>query len=221
MEKSEEILMRGRVKFAQTVIGFLCYVALVLPYSRRTHGLRQLDPQRRHLLVCNHVSLLDSLLLGGLCWWSGCYPILVLGDKKVWHTSWVKKFLSRQTSFLVERGRMNPRRIEELEAFGRAGKEFQLIVFPEGTRGNGVDVAECQPGIFYIAQAARLPLVPVFFENMQLVSTKAGRFHPLGGLRKIETHIGAPIAPEEYLHLTRDEFTEFVRTKIAALGKRT
>jgi 1-acyl-sn-glycerol-3-phosphate acyltransferase len=217
MEQTGEIQASRRLKLGQAALGFFCYLALALPYSRRAPGLRRLDPRRRHLFVCNHVSLLDSVLLGGLCWWSGCYPILVLGDKKIWRTSWLKKFLSRPTSFLLERGKLNPRRIEELQAFGRAGKNFQLIVFPEGTRGDGVNVAECQPGIFYIARAAQIPVVPVFFENMQLVSTKKGKFHPIGGLRKIEVHFGEPIPPENYLPLSREEFTEFVREKIGAL----
>ena len=53
--------------------------------------------------------------------------------------------------------------------------------------------------------------MPVFIENMQLVSTKNGKFHPFGGLRKMEVHFGEPILPEKYLDLSREEFTEFVR----------
>ena len=167
-------------------------------------------------MVCNHVSLLDTILLGGLCWRAGCYPILVLGDKQVWHASLLRRALSGPIGFLLERGKLNPNRIEELQTFGRASKEFQLIVFPEGTRGDGVHVGSCQPGIYFIAQEARVPLLPVFIENMQLVSTKRGRFHPVAGLRKVEVHFGEPIAPERYLMLPRDEFLEFVRQSIAS-----
>jgi 1-acyl-sn-glycerol-3-phosphate acyltransferase len=91
------------------------------------------------------------------------------------------------------------------------------VVFPEGTRGDGVNVAECQPGIYFIAQEARIPIVPVFIENMQLVSTKTGRFHPIGGLQKVEVHFGEPIAPETFLAMPREEFVEFVRQSITRL----
>ena len=202
--------------FAQIVFGLLLQLLLALPFLRRTHGLGRLRPQQRHLLVINHISLLDTLLIATLCWRSRCYPILVLGDKNIWHASWVRRLLSRQTAFLLERGKLNPNRIRELEAFGRAGKEFQLIVFPEGTRGDGVNVAPCQPGVYFIAQAARIPLVPIFIENMQLISTKTGRFHLFRGWRKVEIHIGEPIAPETYLAMTREEFLDFVRHSIAA-----
>lgn len=206
---------RGLV-FSQFLLGLGARLFIALPFLRRAHGLDRLSPDRRHLFVCNHVSLLDSIMLGALCWMSRCYPMLVLGDRKVWHASWLRKFLSRRTAFLIERGKLNQNLIAELEMFGRAGAEFQLVVFPEGTRGDGVNVAPCQPGIYYVAQAARLAIVPVFLENMQLISTKTGRFHFFRGLRKVEVHFGEPIEPEQYLALTREEFLEFVRRSIAA-----
>src|SRR5882724_8400099 len=122
-------------KFIQTLLGLGATVFFALPYLRRTHGLDRLKPSQKYLFVYNHVSLLDTILLGGLCWRSGCYPILTLGDKNVWHASWIKKILSSKIGFLVERGRLNPNRIGELQAFGRCGRDFHLLVFPEGTRG--------------------------------------------------------------------------------------
>ena len=216
MIQSNHLRVTRRLVFIQALLGLGAYGFLALPYLRRVHGLDRLRRNQCYLLVCNHVSLLDTILLGALSWRSGCYPILVLGDKHVWHASWVRKILSGPIGFLVERGKLNPKRIEELQAFGRASKEFQLIVFPEGTRGDGINVAPCQPGIYFIAQEARVPIVPVFIENMQLVSTKTGRFHPFAGLRKVEVHFGEPIAPERYLMLSRDDFLELVRQSIAS-----
>src|ERR1700733_6619615 len=201
-------------KFIQALLGLGATLFLVLPYLRRTHGRERLQPLQKYLFVSNHVSLLDTILLGGLCLRSDCYPILVLGDKNVWHASWLKKMLSNKIGFLVERGKLNPNRIGELQTFGRCGKEFHLVVFPEGTRGDGINVGSCQPGIYFIAQEARLPIVPVFIEDMQLVSTKNGKFHTIGGLRKIEVHYGEPIAPEKYLALPREEFLELVQRSI-------
>jgi 1-acyl-sn-glycerol-3-phosphate acyltransferase len=212
-EKFHGRVSRSRI-FIQALLGFGATLFFALPYLRRTHGLNLLRASQKYLFVSNHVSLLDTVLLGGLCWRSGCYPILTLGDKNVWHASWLKKILSRKIGFLVERGKLNPGRIRELQEFGRAGNKFHLLVFPEGTRGDGVNVAAPQPGIYFIAREARLPIVPVFIENMQLVSTKTGPFHPISGLRKIEVHFGEPILPEKYLGLPRAEFLEFVRRNI-------
>ena len=203
--------------FIQTLLGIGAYLALALPYLRCAHGLRRLDPSRRYLFVSNHVSLLDTILLGALAWRSHCYPILVLGDKNVWQASAIKRALSSRIGFLLERGKLNPKRIDELQQFGRASKAFHLLVFPEGTRGDGVNVAPCQPGIYYVAQEARVPIVPVFIENMHLISTKTGRFHPFRALRKVQVHFGEAIAPQEYLPISREDFPEFIRAKITNL----
>jgi 1-acyl-sn-glycerol-3-phosphate acyltransferase len=210
----------GGVVASQFLLGFVLQILIALPFLRRVHGANRLPPARRHLFVANHVSLLDTLLLACIFWRLKRWPILVLGDKRIWHASWIRRLLSRSTAFLLERGKLNPNRIAELQAFGRSGREFQLIVFPEGTRGDGVNVAACQPGIYHIAQAARLDIVPVFIENMQLVSTKTGRFHPIRGWRKVEIHFGDPIPPDAYLGLPRDEFVEFIRRNISDTGKR-
>jgi len=204
------------VVVTQFLLGLGLHLFLALPFLRRTHGLQRLRPGQRHLFVVNHISLLDTLLIATLCWRSRNYPILVLGDKKIWRASWIRRLLSRRTAFLLERGKLNPNRISELEQFGCAGREFQLIVFPEGTRGDGVNVAECQPGIYFIAQEARVPIVPVFIENMQLVSTKTGGFHLLSGFRKVEVYFGELIPPEKYLPLPREEFLKLIREKITA-----
>lgn len=199
----------------QWLMGLGAYLFIVLPYLRRVHNLDRLRSGQRWLIVCNHVSLIDTVLLGAICWRAGCYPIVVLGDRRVWHANWIKRMLSAPIGFLLERGKMNPNRVNELEAFGHASEQFTLVVFPEGTRGDGVTVGPCQPGLHYIAQSAQRPIVPLFIENMQLVSTKKGRYHPFRGLRKVEVHVGEPIAPDEFLSLSREEFSEFIRQSIA------
>jgi len=198
-------------------MGVGAHLALALPYLRRAHGLERLDPKARYLFIANHVSLLDTILLGALCWRSGCYPILVLGDKRVWQDTRAKRLLSGPIGFLLERGKLNSGRIRELQLFGKCAGQFHLVVFPEGTRGDGLQVGSFQPGIYFIAHEARLPVVPVFIHNMQSVSTKAGQFHPIAGLRKVEVFFGAPIPPATYLPMPRQEFLETVRRQVALL----
>jgi 1-acyl-sn-glycerol-3-phosphate acyltransferase len=217
MEETNQLRASRMLVFTQALLGLGAHVFLAWPYLRRAHGLDRLRPEQRYLFACNHVSLLDSILLGGLLWRCGCYPILVLGDKNVWRASWIKRAISSRTSFLLQRGKINPDRIRELQTFARASDQFHLMVYPEGTRGDGIHVAPCQPGLYFIAQEARVPIVPVFIQNMQLVSTKTGRFHPIGGLRKVEVRFGEPIEAATYLQMPREEFGEFIRRSIAAL----
>jgi 1-acyl-sn-glycerol-3-phosphate acyltransferase len=216
MDEIRERRVTKRLVVIQYLLGLGATLGFALPYLRRAHGMEQLDARQRYLFAVNHVSLLDTILMGSLFWRSRCYPILVLGDKNTWHASWLKRLLSSRIGFLLERGKINSDRIRELQSYGRASRQFHLVVFPEGTRGDGVHVGCCKAGLFYVAQEARLPIVPVFIENMQLVSTKTGRFHPIKGLLKVEVHFGDPITPEEYLPMPREEFLEFLRQSISA-----
>ena len=209
------------LRLIQSVMGFGSMAAIGFPFLRRVHGMENVDISRNHLFVSNHVSLLDTVLLGGLLWSKGCCPILTLGDRAVWQASPIRRLLSRHVGFLMDRSRLNSRRVAELETFAKAGSEFQLLVFPEGTRGNGVNVGPCRPGLHVVAHASRLPIVPIFIENMQKVSTKSGRFHPVSGLRQVEVHFGNPISTGKYLQYEREAFGEFIRNSIASLGSRS
>jgi 1-acyl-sn-glycerol-3-phosphate acyltransferase len=161
----------------QTLMGVGAHLLLAVPYLRRVHGLGRLNPRERHLFVSNHVSLLDTILLGSLFWRSGCYPVLVLGDRNVWHASWIRRALSSRIGFLLERGKLNPGRIRELQAFGRAAREFQLLVFPEG-RADGVTSRLSTRAVFHCA-GSRVPVVPLFIRKHDW--SRRSRGPPLGG----------------------------------------
>src|SRR5581483_11101588 len=119
MDKNQPIRTSRTLVFIQFLLGLGATLFFALLYLRKTHGLRRLDPRQRYLFVANHVSLLDTILMGSLVWRAKCYPILVLGDKGVWHASRFKRLLSSRIGFLLERGKINPDRLRELKAFGR------------------------------------------------------------------------------------------------------
>jgi len=202
---------------AQRVLGLICYGFFVLPYVRRILGLPGLAREHR-IFVCNHVSLLDTILLGGIFWSRRRLPILVLGDAQVWQGTALRGMLSSKVGFLIERGKPDRDLIRRLRAFGASHEAFNLIVFPEGTRGDGVHVAECQPGIYSIAQAAQIPIVPVFISGMQRVSSKSVSFNPISGLRAITVEFGPEIPPDEYKALDRAAFSTRIQSALQSLG---
>jgi 1-acyl-sn-glycerol-3-phosphate acyltransferase len=195
---------------AQRFLGFFCYVLFVLPYVRRIRGRPSLE---HRLYVCNHVSLLDTIALGGVFWSRRRLPILVLGDRGTWRKSRLRRFLSAKVGHLIERGRPVKTLIEELRAYARRRDRFNLIVFPEGTRGDGVRLGDILPGVYYVAKEAGVPVVPVRIEGMQRVSSKGGRFRVFRGLRRVTITFGQEL---EVGGRGREDFLREVRQRLAA-----
>ena len=196
--------------FAQRILGIVFYPLLVLPYVRRIVGRPH---RKRCLYVCNHTSLLDTIIIGAVLWSRRGLPILVLGDRGTWHKSGIRRFLSKRVGHLIDRGRPVRALIGDLKEFARRSDRFNLVVFPEGTRGDGETVGECQPGIFYVAKEAGIPIVPIRIDGMQHVSTKHGRFRLLRGLRKVTVTFGEEF---DVGGRGREEFLSLVRERISA-----
>lgn len=85
------------------------------------------------------------------------------------------------------------------------GTENSLIVFPEGTRGNGLEVAPFKSGIYYLwLKRQDVQFVPVYLANLNRILPK-GEFLPVPVISRVA--FGAP------LQLNADE------TKESFLGK--
>jgi len=206
----------GLTRCFQLVLGLLCLVSFRWSYVRRVVGGEVMRGGRK-IYVANHVSLLDTPLLGSVLWSAGRTPILVLGDRGVWQQGRLRRLLSARVGFLIDREGATRQRLRELSAFGKSSAEFDLIVFPEGTRGDGKRVLPCQTGIYFVARAAKVPIVPVFIDGMAKLSSKHGGVHPLRALRSIDLYFGQEMSPEEYAAMSRDELAEAVRQRISDL----
>jgi 1-acyl-sn-glycerol-3-phosphate acyltransferase len=72
----------------------------------------------------------------------------------------------------------------------RAGKS--IVVFPEGTRSADGELQELKTGPFYLAEMARVPVVPVGIRGTRTALPKS---HLLVRAARVEVEIGEPILP--------------------------
>ncbi len=151
--------------------GFFFVCRVVMPRQRW-----RIDPAlkrvRASVVVCNHASYIDPLLL------------IAMFTR---HTTIVKNRLFRIPIFgwmlglsgylpAASRGRLAVKMvdcIEKMPDFLAAGGN--LIVFPEGTRSRTGAVGDLNPGAFKIARLCRAPLTVVAIENSDRLFTP-GRF---------------------------------------------
>ena len=86
-----------------------------------------------------------------------------------------------------------------------------LLLFPEGTRGRGPEMAPFKPGVAWLAQQLpEVPIVPAFLTNMGRALPK-GEFLPVPFF--CEVRIGPPLRPSG----TREEILESVRAAVESL----
>ena len=159
--------------------------------SVRAQSADSLGSEQR-VYVANHSSHLDFIVL-----WAALPPDLCRVTRPVaardyWQKTALRRFLAIEIyrAILIEREHIsqsnNP--IEQIAA--EMGQD-SLILFPEGTRGNGEGIGVFKSGIYHLlTKKPGLQCVPVYIENLNRVLPK-GEILPVPLLCSIA--MGAPL----------------------------
>lgn len=143
---------------------------------------------RQAIYFANHSSHLDFVTL-----WAALSPALrasvrPVAAKDYWGSG-IKSYLAEKVfrAYLVDRGGSGQaaaaaaapttKSASQIEGMQRVLDEGDsLIIFPEGTRGDGQEVATFHSGLYHLARhAPHVPVVPVGLHNL-------GRMLPKGGV---------------------------------------
>ena len=174
----------------------------------RVVGRERLVRDRPTVMVANHLSLLDILVL---------FRLFV-------HFKWVSKVENFRIPCVGWNMRLN--RYIELKRGDRAsviqmmaacektiGEGSSIMMFPEGTRSADGHLRAFKPGAFELAKRTRSPIQPVLVQGTAETLPKRG--FVLQGRHPIEIRVLDPIPPESFEHLSVSELTERVRSLMA------
>ncbi|HKM65769.1 MAG TPA: lysophospholipid acyltransferase family protein [Candidatus Acidoferrum sp.] len=183
--------------------------------------------ERQRIYFANHTSHLDFVVL-----WSALPSELraltrPIAAKDYWVETPLRRYLAENVfgAVLVERGAVGKTRSHEEARFvGRSliedltaalGEAHSLILFPEGTRGNGEKVGEFRGGLYHLAlRRPDVELVPAYLENMNRILPK-GEYLPVPMLSLLT--FGKPIQLEP--HENKDTFLERAREAVSSLRR--
>jgi 1-acyl-sn-glycerol-3-phosphate acyltransferase len=200
--------------------------SLLAGFARWISGVqvRWLDCQpnpRQRIYFANHTSHLDAVVL-----WASLPPEVralarPVAAQDYWEKTGVRRFLSMQVFHAVLINR-NPQGSERSLAAAQAvidrmvealGDRYSLIVFPEGTRGSGEDVAAFKSGLYHLAQRRpEVELVPTYLENLNRILPK-GEVLPVPVLSSATFGPPLRLAPGE----PKREFLERAREAVRRL----
>ncbi|TVQ78227.1 MAG: MFS transporter [Bradymonadales bacterium] len=178
---------------------FLLWLISSLLYRVRVKGYENLPEQGPAVLVCNHVSFVDWMLIGGAI----KRPIRFVMTYKFHRGFFLKRILRRGKAIPIASKRDRPEIYEA--AFSRIADELgsgELVcIFPEGKLTPHGEVNEFRPGIEKIIQTSPVPVIPMALKGLW------GSFFSLEGAKPllkwpkklgalIELEVGQPIEPE-------------------------
>ena len=115
------------------------------------------------LVICNHQSFLDSLLIQML------YPkLILLTNRWVWRSPVMgASYASRITIPSSPWGRRGVDRLRE-----KVKQGYSIVVFPEGSRSPDGQIRRFHKGAFYLAQELGLDILPIMIHGSGYTITK-------------------------------------------------
>lgn len=151
---------------------------------------------RQRIYFANHASNLDALVI-----WAALPPAIrnvtrPVAARDYWTGSRIKRYLADKifNAVLIERKKPTNHDNPLADMLNALGQTHSLIIFPEGGRQGGEDLAPFKSGLFHLAKdRPDVELVPVLVENLNRILPK-GEFLPVPVLGSVT--FGAPIKLE-------------------------
>lgn len=170
------------------------------------------------VFYANHTSHLDVVVLWAVLPAAIRTRTRPVAAKDYWEKDALRRFCATRifNAVLVERdGNLAALRRQLDQLVAALDDGALLIIFPEGTRGSGGEVAPFRAGLHFLArQRPEVDLVPVYLHNLGRIMPK-GEFAPAPQLSRVT--FGAPI------HLEPGEdkaaFLERARDALVALER--
>ncbi len=190
------------------------YTFFTFGFSLRGRGRRNIPQRGPVLVVSNHQSMFDPLLVGLTC------PryLTFLARKTLFDVPVVGPLIHSLNAIPIDRtvGKDGIQSVLGGLAAGQA-----VLMFPEGERTHTGEVQPLKPGVSLLIKRVNCPIVPVGIAGAFAAwsrFTKIPRFSPLllpPGASTLGVSVGEPIDPARYKGKDRDEMLADLHREIA------
>ncbi len=176
---------------------FIVWILINTLYRIRATGLDNIPREGAALLVCNHVSYVDALVV------AGCIrrPVRFVMWYKIFEVPLLRFIFRTAKAIPIASARENPELLEE--SFERSDRELAdghlVCIFPEGAITRDGRVHRFRGGVERILERRAVPVIPLALCGLwgSWFSRRRGRLRRVPGklFAAVTLRIGAPVPP--------------------------
>lgn len=179
------------------LIRFLAWILINIFYRVQTAGLENIPETGPAVVVCNHVSFMDPILLGG----SIRRPMRFVMYYKIFQLPLLRFIFRHAKAIPIASAREDEQLMNN--AFDKVDEELKagniVCIFPEGGITRDGEIQRFRPGIEKIIARRAVPVVPVALGRLWgswFSRRKGGGIHKLPGrlFARVPVNIGEPVA---------------------------
>jgi 1-acyl-sn-glycerol-3-phosphate acyltransferase len=135
-------------------------IALNPYWSFQVSGLENIDPNKTYVVVANHLSLADIVVLYGIR-----MQFKWVAKESLFRVPFIGWSLSLTKHIKLKRGKTESIRKVYKEAIRWLRKDMSVLFFPEGTRSQTGHMAKFQSGAFKLAIKEKKSILPISIEG--------------------------------------------------------
>ncbi len=181
------------------LLRFVAFMASRLVYRFRVRGDEHIPAEGAAILVCNHVSFVDAVLLMA----ASPRPIRFIMDHRIFRVPVLGWLFKLAKAIPIAPQRDDPATYERaFEEARRVLDEGDLLgLFPEGAITRDGRLGEFKGGVMKILQTHPVPVVPVALQNLwgsffsRIEGSAMSRPFRRGVFSRVALVAGAPVAP--------------------------
>ncbi len=205
----EERVEPRRYRPSQLLLRWVVWILANLFYRFRVWDRHHVPESGGALLVCNHVSWLDGILILLLV----RRPVRIIAWAGNFQMRWLRAWASRWGVIFIQ----PKRRREMMQALTEAREALRrgelVCIFPEGGITRTGQLQGFKPGAMWLLKDVDAPVIPVYLDELwgSIFSFSGGRFFwkwPKKWRYPVSIHFGAPIDRPRHLHQIRNAVAE-------------
>ena len=157
-------------KFIYYTAKFLTFITFRFIFPVKVRGEENIPRKGPCLIVANHISFLDAIVLG----YSLSMQVNYFAKDNLLDIFIVSRFLAYLGAIPLERD--EPSSMSLRAGLKALGKKRALVVFPEGTRSKTGRMLPPKPGIGFLHVKSGAPIIPVLIQGTDRAMPVGARF---------------------------------------------